>query len=279
MGPRPLHLRRVPDLRHHRPLLQRRALADRRAVPQEHHALVRVSVDAIGRRSASRRARHGGVRSGPDVGDASFTQSWKRSQLPFPLVLRRGLARRLCRRLSRLLRLRCHLAELLLLAGRRGKERMALGAGVLHRGLFRRRRTDVQHGAARAQRNPRHGLAKHMRRSAMTMKHVLLAGTAALAMLATPSLAPAQTIDTRVGKLELQVGYPSKATVENLFDEMDFQRATQAFIWALPAVGFHGLHLAHRNTFGAKDGEVVLYQSLKDKAGMLTPNLTTLYLM
>jgi hypothetical protein len=44
---------------------------------------------------------------------------------------------------------------------------------------------------------------------------------------------------------------------------MDFQRATQAFIWALPAVGFHNsLHLAHRNIFGAQDGEVVLYQGI-----------------
>ena len=95
--------------------------------------------------------------------------------------------------------------------------------------------------------------------------------------LATPALA--ETVDTRIGRLELENGYPTKATTEKLFDETDFQRATQAFIWALPAVGFHGLHLAHLNTFGAKDGEVVLYQSLKDKAGMLTPNLTTLYLM
>lgn len=91
------------------------------------------------------------------------------------------------------------------------------------------------------------------------------------------TLAQAQTVDTRVGKLELQVGYPSKATAEKLYDEMDFQRATQAFIWALPAVGFHALHLAHLNSFGAKDGEIVLYQDLKDKAGMLTPNITTLY--
>ena len=81
----------------------------------------------------------------------------------------------------------------------------------------------------------------------------------------------AQTIDTRIGKIELRDGYPSRASAEKLFDEMDFQRATQAFIWALPAVGFHSLHLAQRDTFGAKDGEVVLYQTLKDKAGMLTP--------
>jgi hypothetical protein len=111
------------------------------------------------------------------------------------------------------------------------------------------------------------------------IKHSLFAGTAALALLAASAIAPAQSVDTRIGRLELQNGYPSKAAVEKLYDEMDFQRATQAFIWALPAVGFHGLHLAHRNTFGARDGEVVLYQSLQDKAGMLTPNLTTLYLM
>jgi len=113
----------------------------------------------------------------------------------------------------------------------------------------------------------------------MTLRHVLLTGTAALALLSASSVAGAESLDTRIGRLDLQAGYPSKATAEKLFNEMDFQRATQAFVWALPAVGFHGLHLAHRNTFGAKDGEVVLYQTLKDKAGMLTPNLTTLYLM
>jgi hypothetical protein len=73
------------------------------------------------------------------------------------------------------------------------------------------------------------------------------------------------TVDTRIGKLELQAGYPSKAVAEKLFDDMNFQRATQAFIWALPAVGFHGLHLAHKDTFGANDGEVVLYRDRKDK--------------
>jgi hypothetical protein len=86
-----------------------------------------------------------------------------------------------------------------------------------------------------------------------------------------------RTIGTRIGALELQSGYPTKQTAEKLYDEMDFQRATQAFLWALPAVGFHALHLAHLQAFGASDGDVVLYQDLKDKAGMLTPNITTLY--
>ena len=95
--------------------------------------------------------------------------------------------------------------------------------------------------------------------------------------IAVAAQAQTQTVDTWIGKLELDVGYPSKATAEKLYDEMDFQRATQAFIWALPAIGFQALHLAHLNSFGAKDGDVVLYADLKDKEGMLTPNITTLY--
>jgi hypothetical protein len=31
-------------------------------------------------------------------------------------------------------------------------------------------------------------------------------------------------------------GYPTKEPVEKLFDERDFQRATQIYLWALPMV-------------------------------------------
>jgi len=78
------------------------------------------------------------------------------------------------------------------------------------------------------------------------------------------------SVETRLGKLELTDGYPAEATAKKLYDDIDFQRACQAYIWALPAVGFQGLHLAQLKTFGAKDGDIVLYKSLKDKAGMLT---------
>ena len=51
--------------------------------------------------------------------------------------------------------------------------------------------------------------------------------------VATPS-----SVDTRIGKIELQSGYPSEASVRKLYDEMDFQRAVQAYIWAMPIVAF-----------------------------------------
>src|SRR5262249_18096769 len=201
------------------------------------------------------------------------------------MALRRRADRRLSHRLCRLLRRERDLAVVLLHTGRCGKERLADRAGIEHRAVFDWRRARLHVDPTRYRVPGRALLASHLsciRLQEDSMLH-RNAGHAAMILgalaLATPALAETETVDTRIGRLELENGYPTKATAEKLFDEMDFQRATQAYIWALPAVGFHGLHLAHLNTFGAKDGEVVLYQSLKDKAGMLTPNLTTLYLM
>ena len=51
-----------------------------------------------------------------------------------------------------------------------------------------------------------------------------------------------QTIDTRIGTLkfthDFANGLPTDATVQKLYDERDFQRACQAYLWALPAVSF-----------------------------------------
>jgi hypothetical protein len=113
----------------------------------------------------------------------------------------------------------------------------------------------------------------------MLAKRPLLTSVFALALFALPLSVSAETIETRIGKIELENGFPTAESAKKLFDESDFQRATQAYLWALPAVGFHGLHLAHLNMFSAKDGDLVLYVTLKDKAGMLTPNLTTVYAM
>ena len=71
----------------------------------------------------------------------------------------------------------------------------------------------------------------------------------ALAFAATG--AHAEEINTRIGKIETINGFPTAEAAKKIFDESDFQRASQAYLWALPAVGFHGLHLSHLNTFGA----------------------------
>jgi len=53
--------------------------------------------------------------------------------------------------------------------------------------------------------------------------------------------AHAQTVNTRIGKLDFELGVPTKETVTKLYDEVDFQRACQLYLWALPIIGFANL--------------------------------------
>lgn len=86
-------------------------------------------------------------------------------------------------------------------------------------------------------------------------------------------------VPTRIGELRFDHGLPTEKTVSMLFDEMDFQRATQAFIWGLPIVNIAEWQRAHEQDFGAGDGDIVIYNTYKAKLGILTPNLTTPYII
>lgn len=90
-----------------------------------------------------------------------------------------------------------------------------------------------------------------------------------------------KSVDTRIGTLEFTHnfldGYPSDATVQKLFDEMDFQRAVQAYIWSIPLVSMAQWRYAHEQQLGVTNGQIVLQESYKDKLGGLTYNATTPY--
>lgn len=88
-----------------------------------------------------------------------------------------------------------------------------------------------------------------------------------------------ETVDTRIGKLTFESGYPSQETVQKLYDEMDFQRASQAYIWGIPAVGLNEWRKAHFDVFKAKNGEMLSYLDFAEKLGILTPNYTTPYIV
>jgi hypothetical protein len=89
-----------------------------------------------------------------------------------------------------------------------------------------------------------------------------------------------QKIDTRIGTLEFTHdfanGYPTDATVQKLYDERDFQRACQAYLWALPAVSFTAWQRG-LNGLGARNGQVVAILSYEARRGVLTANATTPY--
>lgn len=111
--------------------------------------------------------------------------------------------------------------------------------------------------------------------------HKTLVGAASIALLTAGFGMAEEIVDSRIGPLsfthDFENGYPTAATQEKLFDEMDFQRATQAYIWGLPIVAFAQWQKEHEETFGAASGDIVYYPNLEDKYGLLTANATTPY--
>ncbi len=91
--------------------------------------------------------------------------------------------------------------------------------------------------------------------------------------------AQAETLNTRIGDLsfthDFANGYPTDATVQKLFNEIDFQRACQAYIWSIPIVSMAQWQYAHTQQLGAENGQIVLVESYDDKVGGLTYNATT----
>jgi hypothetical protein len=70
---------------------------------------------------------------------------------------------------------------------------------------------------------------------------------------------------------------PARADLGLVFNELDFQLATQAYLWALPLVSFAQWQAQHRDLFGATSYDLVHYATYQEKLGILTANATTPY--
>ena len=102
------------------------------------------------------------------------------------------------------------------------------------------------------------------------------------ALCCMPLMASAEdVVQTRIGDLtfthDFASGYPTDATIDKLFDEIDFQRASQVYIWAIPLVSMAQWQYAYNDTLGAKNGQIVFLNGYDDILGGLTFNATTPY--
>jgi len=92
-----------------------------------------------------------------------------------------------------------------------------------------------------------------------------------------PGVASPDKVESRLGTLNFSDGFPDKATVEKLYDNLDFQRAVQAYLLALPAVS----QAANRNairTLGPVNTVVPIFEQLLDSRSIfLTANDNTVY--
>lgn len=87
------------------------------------------------------------------------------------------------------------------------------------------------------------------------------------------------TVSTRIGDLDFIMGYPSDESVEKLYDEIDFQRACQVYLWGLPMVEMAEWQKAQKDIFKAGVNDFVTYEDFTQKLGILTANATTPYMM
>jgi hypothetical protein len=113
------------------------------------------------------------------------------------------------------------------------------------------------------------------------MRHTFFAALALIPCIAFAQQSGVAKVDTRIGTLEFTHdfanGYPTDATIDKLYDERDFQRACQAYLWALPAVSFASWQRGLMEGLGARNGQVVSILSYEARRGILTANATTPY--
>jgi hypothetical protein len=88
--------------------------------------------------------------------------------------------------------------------------------------------------------------------------------------------APAE-VKTRLGTLRTKDGFPDKATIEKVYDNLDFQRGVQAVLTAMPAASLSAMRKGLRG-FGPDNQTVVMFEELMDSRTLfLTANTTTIY--
>ena len=78
--------------------------------------------------------------------------------------------------------------------------------------------------------------------------------------------------------LRYESGFPTPETSRKLFDEMDFQRAVQAYLWGYPAVSFESIRLTAKQDLGIDFNDLGIADNfVYPKSVWLTANDTTIY--
>ncbi len=87
----------------------------------------------------------------------------------------------------------------------------------------------------------------------------------------------AGVLSGRLGQVRFDGELPVRSDVGLVFDELDYQMACQAYLWALPLVSYAQWKTQHYEVFGATSSDLVLYVSYRDRLGLITANATTPY--
>ncbi|VVE65519.1 signal peptide protein [Pandoraea captiosa] len=110
-----------------------------------------------------------------------------------------------------------------------------------------------------------------------------LASVAALAICAIVTTPAARAQNARYQPLvdaPFEKDYPTPSTSRTLQDEFIFQRATQSYLWALPAVNMWAMKEGSEKTFGAGYNVLPVWKErIKASTQVTTPNSDVVYAM
>jgi hypothetical protein len=92
-----------------------------------------------------------------------------------------------------------------------------------------------------------------------------------------PEITTPDSVATRLGMLSFFDGFPDDATVEKVYDNLDFSRGVQAFLTAMPGASVYAMREGFRSQ-GADNQTVLIMETLMDSTSLfLTPNSETVY--
>jgi len=92
-----------------------------------------------------------------------------------------------------------------------------------------------------------------------------------------PGVATPDRLDTRLGTLTSFDGVPDQRTTELVYDNLDLQRATQAYLSTIQIASMYAMEQGLRG-FGPPNTTVVQFEDLMDSKSLwLTPNTTSVY--
>ena len=89
------------------------------------------------------------------------------------------------------------------------------------------------------------------------------------------SVSPQQYFADRI---QMEDGQPAVESISELYDELDFQRAVQAYVWATPFVALSAMFESQERDFGATlTRQGIFEQSVTPEYIVFTGNNTTIY--
>jgi len=94
------------------------------------------------------------------------------------------------------------------------------------------------------------------------------------------SITTPDRVETRIGTLEFFDGFPTKETVELVYDNLDFLRGVETFLTAMPAASIHAIAEGFRDVGVSRNGIIISTEDLMDAHSLfLTPNTESVYIM